>query len=525
MRRLFRAAVLSSVIAGCLVAASVTPALAATAPAQVSGVKFATQDWANRSLKISWGAVSGATTYVVKRSTSSSLSSPSYSNVSVNGQWFSPLSPGRDYYFAVAAKKGTVAGKWSATFKTRLKANAVAVFPAGTSLKPASNGATLSWPAVANASDYRYRWSAGPNPNRTPDRWTQHVAGWSTAFNPAKRSATIAGTDADLTKTAYGNPIFARAEARDIFFNTTYVRQSAQVVAWPTPTKPDESALSVRFGSYNVMCSGCETSGQPKWPSRGPAVAANIVRKNLDIVTTLEASGDADANSSNGLQQVYTDLDRRLTKLQLTNTEAASNTSDPGNRILYNPDKFSLVATGSLPGIHDYRGSGQDLYTPWAKLQAQSGSRATFLVVAAHYGIPTTTNATTRKSQLGTDSAQLLTALNKVNTSNLPVILGADFNDSRYPEGRTDGAQPTLIRGGFYDSSASLHRYGTDKNTYNGYKAPSQQIPDANGDGQRIDYILTKGFQGSDEFTNEWNPGGSVIASDHNLITSVLRVP
>lgn len=466
--------------------------------------------------------MSGATSYVVKRSTSSNLSSPVYTDVTVNGLWISPLTPGKDYYFTVAAKNGTTAGSWSSTFKTRLQANAVAVF-GEPSLTPVSAGMKFSWPAVANASDYRYRWSAGPNPNRTPDRWTQHVSDWRTAFNPSVRSTTIPLTDADLTKVAYGNPVYARAEARDTYFNSTYVRQSKQKVAWPTPVSPDASASAIRFGSYNVQCSGCEVSGEPKWAGRASAVAANINRKNLDILTTLEASGDTDSKTS-GVQQVYTDLDRRLPDLQLTNSESASNTSDPGNRIFFNPAKFTLVATGSLAGIHDYRGSGRDLYTPWAKLRAKTGTQATFLVVAAHYGIPTTTNPTTRKTQLGVDSAQLLKALNAMNTSRLPVILGADLNDNRYPEGRTDGAQPTLVRGGFYDSSASLHKYGTMKPTYNNYKAPSQQVSDPNGDGQRIDYILTKGFQGSDEFTNEWNPGGSVIPSDHNLITAVLRV-
>jgi hypothetical protein len=525
MRRSLCVAVLSTAVMTTVVTGALSPVQAVTKPAQVTGVKFANQDWANRSLKISWGAVSGATTYVVKRSTSSNLSNPVYKDVTVNGAWISPLNPGTDYYFAVAAKKGTTAGIWSSTFKTRLRANAVSVFPSGTKLTPKTNGVTLSWPAVSNASDYRYRWSAGPNPNRTPDRWTQHVAGWSSAFDPATRSATISGTDADLTKVAYGNPIYARAEARDIYFNDSYVRQSAQVVGWPLPTAPNSSDMTVRFGSYNVMCSGCETAGQAKWPSRGPAVASNIARKNLDVVTVVEASGDADANASNGNQQVYQDLDRRLSNLELTDASTVTNTSDPGNRILYNPDKYDIVAKGTLAGIHDYRGSGQDLYTPWATLRAKTGSRATFMVVAAHYGIPTTSIATTRKTQLGVNSKELVQALTNVNAANLPVIIGADLNDSRYPEGRTDGAQPTLIRAGFYDSSASQHRYGTTKPTYNNYESPAKQVADNNGDGQRIDYILTKGFKGSDEFTNEWNPGGSVIPSDHNMITTVLHVP
>jgi hypothetical protein len=297
---------------------------------------------------------------------------------------------------------------------------------------------------------------------------------------------------------------------------------------------PDESALAVKFGSYNVECSGCEKPGTPEWITRAPAIAQNITAQQLDIATVVEASGHSDSNPYDPYEQAWVDLDRRLTSLAVTDTGDLPNPSDQGNRIFYNPSKFTLVATGNLGGVYDYRQTDwahHFINTPWAELRSKTSPDTSFLVVAAHYGVPQTTDPVLRKTQLGIDSARLLGSLAAVNTAHLPVILGGDLNDNRYPEDRTDGAQPTLIRGGFYDAAASLHRHGTAKSTYNNSLAPSNQVSDPNGDGQRIDYILTQGFRGSDQFTNNYLPVGtdgrllSVVPSDHNLITASLHVP
>lgn len=504
---------------------------AATRPSQVAGVAKATQDWAGASVKIKWNAVTGATSYVLKWSTRADLSSPKYKDSTVVGAWMTGLRPAQDYYVAVAAKNGSTAGSWSSTFRTRLQANAVGTF--GTiAAKPAAGGVTVSIPEVSDASDYQVRWSAGPNENRTPDRWDPHFSPWSSAFDPAKRTWTLAGSDDDLTSVAYGNPIYVRAMARNTFFNPTYVRKSAQVSAWPTPVAPVSTDLPVHFASYNVLCSGCETDGEPGWSTRAPALASTINAKDPDVLTVLEASG---SSNGSGSEQAYLDLDRRLPNLQLADsTPMTVSRSHQGNRIMYNPAKYTLLAHGVLTGVKDYEvypaSAAPDTNTPWAKLQSRDGSGTTFYVVAAHYGIPSGSYSEPRKTLLGRNSAQLLAALDRINTPNaagrrLPVVLGGDLNDGRYPEDAVDGAQPTLIRAGFYDASASRHRYGTAKPTYNDYKAPSQQADDPNKDGQRIDYILTQGFQGSDEFVNNWNSGTSVIPSDHNMIEARLHVP
>ncbi|OII11149.1 hypothetical protein BIU96_17585 [Curtobacterium sp. MCBA15_008] len=491
----------------------------------------ATQDWAGKSVKVKWNAVSNATSYVLKWSTHADLSSPTYRDSSFVGAWMTKLQPNATYYVTVAAKNGTTAGSWAKTVTTKLQPNAVATFGTITA-KSAANGVTVSIPEVANASDYQIRWSAGPNENRTPDRWTPHYTPWSSAFDPATRTWTLPGSDSDLTSVAYGNPIYARAMARNTYFNPTYVRKSAQVSAWPTPTKPVASDLAVHFASYNVLCSGCETNGAPGWSTRAPAIASTINAKDPDVLTVLEASG---LSNGSGSAQAYLDLDRRLPNLQLVDSSPMTvSKSHQGNRILYNPAKYTVLDHGVLAGVKDYEvypaSSAPDTNTPWAKLQTKDGSGTTFYVVAAHYGIPSSSYSQPRKTLLGQNSSQLLAALNRVNTPDasgkrLPVVLGGDLNDSRYPEDAIDGAQPTLVRGGFYDASASQHRYGTAKTTYNNYQPPSKQADDPNKDGQRIDYILTQGIRGSDEFVNNWNPGTSVIPSDHNMVETRIHVP
>lgn len=532
MHLALRRALVTVAVAGALVAVVVTPAHAASAPARVTGVVTSTQSWASKTVLLKWKAIAGVT-YTAKYSTSATLSAATYKNVTTASSNLTGIQPGHTYYAVVRAVKGKTVGTYSARISFTLEAGYTGVFPS-VAAKAATNGVTVTWGAAPYATDYRVVSSAGPNPNRRPDFWTPTATGWFSAFNPVTKSRTITGSDANLTKTAYGNPIFAHVEAKSTVKPSTHTRESTQVVAWPKPATPDASAPAVRFGSYNVECSGCEKSGTPGWTTRAPVLAKNIASQNLDIVTVVEASGHSNSNRSDPYEQAWADLDRRLTSLTVTDTGDLPNPSDQGNRIYYNPSKYSVIATGNLGGVYDYRQTDWSHHftnTPWAELRSKSDPSIRFIVVAAHYGVPLTTNTVTRKTQLGTDSAQLLKALSATNTGHLPVILGGDFNDNRYPEGRTDGAQPTLIRGGFYDSSASLRRYGTAKSTFNNSLPPSKQVSDPNGNGQRIDYILTQGFQGSEQFTNDYLPrdsGGvalSLVPSDHNLITATLRVP
>lgn len=522
----------ATIVACLVVVAPATASAAVSPPPQVSSVRLTGQDWPTKRVQIGWASQAGVT-YVLKWSTSPSFATKTYLDVTAPSAWLTGIEPGTDYYVVVASKKSGVSGKWSATFKTRLVPKSVSV-PTNVQARGAAGGVDVSWNGD-NASDYEIRASAGPNPNRVPDRWSSRWVPWFDAFGSSSRSRFVPSTRGDLTDVAYGNPIYAQVYARNTFFDASAYKRSAQVVAWPKPTEPVAAGLPVNFGSYNVMCSTCEgTSGRP-WSERRAGVARNIANARLDIVTLQEASGPALVSNAS----VYSDIDALLPDMSLVDAAPYSRgKGDQGARILYNPTKFEVVASGLLTGVKDNRPkpAQADLNLPWAKLRALDGSGVTVLVVSGHFALPSTTDPEARKTLLGQNSRQLIEALRVANAPtaagvSLPVILGADLNDSRFPENRIDGAQPTLVRdGGFYDASASLKRVGTERSTFNYLVPPSEQtsnprIVDPNGDGQRIDYILTQGFRGSTQFINHFDGGSSPIPSDHNLISSQLMVP
>jgi endonuclease/exonuclease/phosphatase family metal-dependent hydrolase len=522
----------TALVAIALVVGGASGAEAAAKPAQVSGLVAGEQQWAAKSVRASWSKATGATSYTAKWSTDSHFTGATYGNTTSTSIAIPTARPGIAYYVVVAGRNAAGLGAWSKPLTVKLTPRSVATFGSVTAT-PVSGGVRVTFAAVPYASDYRVRWSAGPNENRTPDRWQDHYSPWFTAFSPNKSfSYTVPASDADLTSVAYANPIFVRVQARNTYYDGTFIRKSAQAFAWPVPVAPDPAGAAVHVASYNVLCSTCEPSGGKPWSQRGPAIASLVNSVNPDILTVMEANGPSGGSQST---QAYIDLERRFTRLRLVDSSTVpSSLTEPGTRIYYDPALFSISRSGRLPGVKDYRtypeSAAPDTQIPWAELVRRDDPNKHVIVVAAHYGVPSASYSAGKKTMLGKNSAQVLTALDRVDTltstgSRVPVVFAGDLNDHRYPEDQTDGAQATLVRGGFYDSSASQRRVGTAKSTYNSYLPPSRQVDDANLDGLRIDYILTRGFQGSSSFTNRWNPGGDVIPSDHNLIDAVVRLP
>lgn len=521
---------LAALIAG---SGGTTAAQAASVPGQVTGVKVVGQDWTNRSVKLQWTKVAGATSYAAKWSTDSHFSKPVWGTVSGTTLSVGKLTPATTYYLVVAAKNASGSGRYSSTLQLKLKPQSVGTF-SSVSATPTPTGLRVSFSAVPNASDYRVRWSAGPNENRVPDRWNEHYSPWFTAFGKTGTlTYDVPMSASDLTSTPHGNPIYARLQARNTYFDKTYVRKSSQVSAWPAPTKPASTGTTLRVASYNVMCSGCEPAGGKPWATRVKALSTVIQAAAPDVLTALEASGPSGSSAN---REAYQDLDAHLGSLQLTDASAApKGVTEAGTRIYYNPAKLTLRKQGYLLGVKDYRtypaSTAKNTSIPWAAFSTKEQPGRRFIVVAAHFALPSASyGASAKKGLLGDNSAQLVAALNQLvaadsDLKGIPVVLGGDLNDHRYPENETDGAQPTLVRGGFYDSSASLRRSGTDKPTYNSFKGAADQVSDPNRDGLRIDYLMTRGISGSLDFNNVWNPGTTVLPSDHNLISTTLRLP
>ncbi len=517
------------VAAALLGGAAPTPVMAATV-GTVGPLAKPTQDWAGKSLKVNWPAVRGITTFETKWSATSTFTKATYKESSSNSVWITNLVPAKQYYVATRTLVGKTTGPWSKTLPVSLIPHAVGVFGKVTA-SPAVSGFNVTFDAVPDATEYRVRWSAGPNENRTPDRWQQHFSPWFSAFKPAKTTYFVPTSDADLTSTRFGNPTFIRIQARNTYYST-FVRQSVQVSGWPVPDAPAATGTTLKVATYNVMCSSCEPAGAPKWAARAPAVAQTINQRDPDILFAQEANGDSTVPGS---PQTYLDLERRLDRLTLVDADKLPSTvTVAGTRLYYDPQKLTLIDHGRLAGVKNYRffpeTAAPDNNIPWAEFLTRDSNRTRFIAVSAQYAIPSASYTQTPKALVGKNSQQVLQALASLATvdaraADLPVILGGDLNDQRYPEEAVDGAQPTLVRGGFSDASASVKRVGTSKPTYNKYKTPSEQADDPNRDGIRIDYLLTRGFSGSREFTNNWNPGTNVIGSDHNMVDTVLVLP
>jgi hypothetical protein len=109
--------------------------------------------------------------------------------------------------------------------------------------------------------------------------------------------------------------------------------------------------------------------------------------------------------------------------------------------------------------------------------------------------------------------------------------VAGDLFNLREPFGDVAGhveAQPTFVRRGYYDSMAALRKTGIQYTTYNGGTGTTsaRQSPSPAGVASRTDYLMLKGFRGSNGYVNvvNWSSGG-IDPSDHNLVYADLTVP
>jgi hypothetical protein len=125
----------------------------------------------------------------------------------------------------------------------------------------------------------------------------------------------------------------------------------------------------------------------------------------------------------------------------------------------------------------------------------------------------------------------VLAAVDGCNTAGDPVIVAGDQRYLREPFNDVPGyveGPPTFVRAGYYDAMAAVRKTGIAYTTVNAInRLPSaQQKPRASGVATRSDYIMVKGFRGSNAYVNVANWSyGELVPSDHNLVYADLTVP
>lgn len=477
---------------------------------RVSAVTRAGQDWYHGKLLVKWRAVPGASYQMRWAYTPSKLS---YSRLvgsgTSGGTYTGTLDRGKTWYVQVRAVRSGQIGPWSKTRGLRF----INYWPRTPALSRVSlpGAVQFKWSYTPYASRYRVRWSPAWYGNwpSSPSYVDRSSGGWigQTARQSTYRVPATAAYGDNYLAVAYANPVFGQIEANNAY-NPGASHRSQWVAAFPTPPTP-AAGNPVRMGNYNVMLSPLG--------NRARAVAKNISSHEVTMVTLQEAN----AATANAVVS-YLGANWRAAPSGLK--------SGVGQQILYRHDKFTLVGSDSFE-VPNPKTPTQPLVTPWARFSAKGPGSQNFWVVSVHFSENSSKSPLEKNRDTGVAAQSVMRSMSSLNRSNEPTIVAGDMRYGREPYGDPAGAtaaQPTFIRGGYYDSMAALKKVNVQYsivNTTTGVPG-ARQVAHPSGLGPRSDHILFKGFVGSSQYVNviNWAPDG-IVPSDHNLIYSDIAIP
>jgi endonuclease/exonuclease/phosphatase family metal-dependent hydrolase len=372
----------------------------------------------------------------------------------------------------------------------------------------------------------------------------------ATYFSTGRTARSLTLTSAQLAQagasTASGNHLYYRLAAvnKDASGVTaTHYYPYLQAVL-PRPEAPQRTGASMRVASFNVRTARATTDAQT-WLQRAPDVAKEIVSHNPGLVAVQELGPGRADGMTGTLQGHIRQTDSLLQSLDAVYGEkydlvrttpyvapgVTSNTQ--GMRILYDNTRYSVVSfcpekTGTssysdscsfkLPILSTDTESARRRAV-YAKFQDKASGKL-FWFVSTHLDARHSSTSSTEATYnaLRKNQATVMTEkMDALNTDNLPIIVGGDFNS--WQNNRIgNGGHDVLIDDGYYDTSAALARTNFQYSTMNDFKLT---MPVASqGVGVRIDMLFVKGARGSSSFTNVMKVTDSTRPSDHNMIVS-----
>ena len=208
-----------------------------TAPASPSGLSAAAT---SSSLTLTWSAVSGATSYEVKRGSSGSVT-----RVTSRSRQFTGLSANTSYTLYVRARNSGGASGWTSITQRTSRASLTA--PTGLSASSTTSSLTLTWSTVSGATSYQVK--------RGSSGTVRTVS--------SGRSYTFSGLTADTSHTLY---VRARNSGGTSGWTSIAQRTSRASLAAPTGLSVSSTTSSLTL-TWSAV-SGA-TSYQVKRGSRG----------------------------------------------------------------------------------------------------------------------------------------------------------------------------------------------------------------------------------------------------------------
>jgi endonuclease/exonuclease/phosphatase family metal-dependent hydrolase len=421
-----------------------------------------------------------------------------------------------------------------------LPAATAATYAVPTGLKSSVQGTTsltYKWNAVAGAPKYRI--SISPNADMSG----------ATFFRFSSASGEIRNLKPN-TKYYAKVRVITLDGASLSAYSAAVAAKTLAVPALPPITNP----LSV--ASYNIKCDNCfdGLANELTWAGRRDAVVSSIVSKRPDVVGVQEASQGWLKNETRagGLTQ-FEDLQERLYKRGInyqlanakrnncvndvtpTNCVFADKGASQGTKIVYNKSTLELMKQGSvaLPKISS---TDNTRYLAWAVLRQRSTGKSFFFGDTQLDSSKASAYYLLRQSQ----TSAIVSAIGRLNTTKLPVLMVGDFNSHKWTE-PSNAPYDKMIAAGYIDplgntykndapSSAATaeQRVRANYDSFNGFERKAR-ARNTTGNGTYLDYIFTSKMRvGKWETVINIDSSGNFIGtipSDHNMVNAVVQLP
>ena len=424
------------------------------------------------------------------------------------------------YYYVRVRRTGASKSAWSPSVRVATRAHIPDKIYSANGEPGTEPGSTrLTWTTDGGYTDF-FRITTATTP-------------WGTANTPAqgRDSMTwrVPGTERSLTLSpeqtaAAGAPL---GSGHQLLFRVTAVRSGeadSRLRAFPhirnapvTGSAPLTTGTALRFATYNVHASSVDEAGH-LWADRAQRVANNIASHHPAIVAlsemlpTMWTSADGGPGLRTALQTAGAG------QYQLTRETSYGVTSGDA-RILYDPTLVKMTSVCDptvfscaikMPGPN-----GSVRVAAYARFQdLASGQEFWFASLHFDAGSDTATDALR-----GQQAQAVVEGMAAVNTGNLPVIIGGDYNSGQTTAGH-DASHEALLQAGYYDTIAAAQTLNLQYCSVNHYL---DDTPGAWGFGNMFDSIMTLGMPGAARFEQVLT--GSPWPSDHNMVLADVQLP
>ena len=530
-----------SVVGTVALTTGVTPAQAAAKVPAPSGLHRVSAT--ATGITLDWRNARGATAYRVQVSKKRAMTSPRYYRFGKSQGTLRQLSPLTRYYYRVSALRG---GRQISAYTARGASAMTRQLPGPAGLAIASKSASsvaLTWKPVTGARGYRVSTSTSP-------KFTNPVR-----VRTNRPRADIGGLDSGTQH--YFQVVGIRANGTNLTRPSATVAAATsanQVAAPPMPVV--EGPSDVRVGSYNVVSVSLDGKDPElgTWKERRPAVLANILGENLDVIGLQEANHGISFQKqlTTGTTQ-YDDILRGLRaggqNYAITNPYAANcvNASTTYNcspqnrgaagsdRIMFNADRIAMVSQGGYAYKNQMVG-GNQRNLAYAVLQVKrTGDR--FFFATTHLE---SRDANVRYAQWG----EMISKVKQLKGS-LPVVTVGDFNMQKFdanaatwlPAMKNAGMGDVLNQEYKVNPSVGVRAQHLTNGWINSVNHKSRNVADFGYEenrtktGNNIDYVFaTNSLQVKEwEMVVNYDPATlqvrGTIASDHNMIRATVTLP